>query len=197
MSMENIKICERCDAERLFGSGELNDFILSFENQYPTDKCPNLLEIKNRFKPRSVADFQDIRDSYRKNQMFMIEDNIRWHRDGDKRVISQKVGENWVNIREEPIDELSEVIFKGVKVEVLCTEKELREAFRSGKLYKFLKKVYHKIEPASEVVIYKIGDNFTESNNSIFFRVDSSFIDMTREVKSYYHKAGIREISRR
>ena len=40
--MEPIKICEPRDAERLFESGELNDFILYYENQYLTDKPLNL-----------------------------------------------------------------------------------------------------------------------------------------------------------
>ncbi len=194
--MENIRICERRDAERLFGSGELNDFILSYENQYPTGKRPNLREIKDKYKTRSLADLRDLSDSYRENQMFMIVDNIRWRRYGDTRMIYQKVGENWVYIREEPIDELSEIIFKGVNVEALCTEKELREAFRSGKLKKFLTKVYQKIEPASDVRMYTIGDNFIEFNH-MSYGVECCVSIKTREVKSYYREAGIRQISRR
>lgn len=191
--MEPIKICEPRDAERLFESGELNDFILYYENQYLTDKPLNLLELRDKYRPRSLADLRNLSHSYKENQTFMIGDSIRWRRDGDgdKRYIYQKVGEKWIDIATTSIDEADEVIFKGLAVESLCAEKELREALRSGKLRKFLTKVYLRIMPTSESRIYTIGDNFfTISNGSFCISAEISAILMAREMKAYYEMRG-------
>ena len=191
--METIKICEPRDAERLFESGELNDFILYYENQYPTDKGLGLKEIADRYT-RSLTIVRAIKESQRQNQTFMISDSIRWYRNGDTREIYQKVGEKWIDIATTSIDKADEVIFKGLAVEPLCTEKELREALRNGKLRKFLTKVYLRIKPTSEDRIYTIGDNFITTSNEPFYSsaniaAKSKAQSKAREIEAYYDNA--------
>lgn len=191
--METIKICEPRDAERLFESGELNDFILYYENQYPTDKGLGLKEIADRYT-RSLTIVRAIKESQKQHQTFMISDGIRWYRNGDTREIYQKVGEKWIDIATTSIDKADEVIFKGLAVEPLCTEKELREALRNGKLRKFLTKVYLRIKPTSEDRIYTIGDNFITTSNEPFYSsaniaAKSKAQSKAREIEAYYDNA--------
>lgn len=116
-----------------------------------------------------MADFRNIKNASEQHRTFMIGDSIRWSRNGDYRNICQKVGEKWVHIKYELIDELSELIFKGYQIVHLCTEKELRAAYRSDKLRKFLTKLYLQVEAIQGTRIYTIGDNVVEVHSGALY----------------------------
>lgn len=194
--METIRICEPRDAENLFARGELNNFLLAIEGRYPADAPMRLEDIRGKYRLpfRAILKTRELlmaqwQDSH---PVFMIGDNIRWRRSGDSREIEQKVGERWFGIATESIEAVSEVIFKGFPVESLCSEKELREAYRRGKLEKTMEWLYLRMDHSLERKIYTIGDKLVEVVNGTL--IDSYYFVRyrARTLKSLYDKERIR-----